>query len=451
MTRRGIDTAGRRGAGVVRRPRGRAAVCVTVLALAVSMGAGATSSSIAASAGRRTASATTTGGSPPCVSHVYKAITRRPTARMTRHALPHRLVVRLDAAARASFRQAATPGAIVGVRTPRGTWTKAYGVADPATGRPMAVGMHTRIGSVTKTFTGTVLLQLAQQGRLSLDDPVAKYVAGVPNGRIVTLRQLADMTSGIASYTMDSAFTDLYFAHPRRTFYADHLIDIGLAHSPIFAPGERFDYSNTNFLLLGKVIEKVTGQRLGAVFARMVFRPLALHHTSWPGPSTAMPRPYAQGFTLQGDAATPQSPSNATHWNPSWGGAAGEMISNMSDLLTYGRALGTGRGLLRPVTQAERLRSFPGSAGYGIAMGCSEAWVGHTGELPGYNTSVFYDTTTDTTVIVQANSDIASGDCPESPTLSDDPGTLVCSAPATRMFVALSTALGHTFVPPPLR
>jgi D-alanyl-D-alanine carboxypeptidase len=157
------------------------------------------------------------------------------------------------------------------------------------------------------------------------------------------------------------------------------------------------------------------------------------------------------GFTLQGDTATPDHPSNATHWNPSWGGAAGEIISDMSDLLTYGRALGTGQGLLRPVTQAERLRSFPGEAGYGIAMGCVDGWVGHTGELPGYNTSLFYDTTTDTTVVVQANSDIASGDCPQSPTLSDDPRTLVCSAPATRIFVALSTALGHTFTPPPLQ
>ena len=121
----------------------------------------------------------------------------------------------------------------------------------------------------------------------------------------------------------------------------------------------------------------------------------------------------------------------------------------MDDLLTYGRALGTGQGLVDAATQAERLRSFPGSAGYGIAMGCANGWVGHTGELPGYNTSVFYDTTSDTTVIVQANSDIASGSCPDSPTLTDDPHQSVCSSPATRVFVGLSIALGHPFTPPP--
>jgi D-alanyl-D-alanine carboxypeptidase len=393
----------------------------------------------------------TAAGGHRCVPHVYKTIGARPTPRMMRHALPRRLVARLDTAARASLKQASTPGAIVGVRSPKGTWTRAYGLANPMTGRPMAVGMHTRVGSVTKTFTGTVLLQLAQQHRLSLDDPISAYVRGVPNGSRVTLRMLADMTSGVASYTASEAFTDTYFAHPYRVFDADRLIAIGLADSPVFAPGARFDYSNTNTLLLGKVIEKVTGERLGRVFRRRIFRPLGLGDTTWPGNRGALPRPYALGFTLQGDTATPDHPSNATHWNPSWGGAAGEIISDMSDLLTYGRALGTGQGLLRPVTQAERLRSFPGEAGYGIAMGCVDGWVGHTGELPGYNTSLFYDTTTDTTVVVQANSDIASGDCPQSPTLSDDPRTLVCSAPATRIFVALSTALGHTFTPPPLQ
>ena len=118
-------------------------------------------------------------------------------------------------------------------------------------------------------------------------------------------------------------------------------------------------------------------------------------------------------------------------------------------LAIYGRALGTGQGLLGHLAQAERLRSFPRPAGYGIAMGCIDGWVGHTGELPGYNTSVFYDTTTDATVVVQANSDMASGDCPESPVPTDDPRDAVCSSPATRIFVALSTALGHTFTPLP--
>ena len=111
-----------------------------------------------------------------CVTDVDKVIATKPTGAMTTASLPADLVAKLDEAARLSFREAAAPGAIVGVRTPAGTWTAAYGKADPAAGTPMAVGMHTRIGSVTKTFTGTVIMQLAEAGKLSLDDPIEKYV-----------------------------------------------------------------------------------------------------------------------------------------------------------------------------------------------------------------------------------------------------------------------------------
>jgi D-alanyl-D-alanine carboxypeptidase len=123
----------------------------------------------------------------------------------------------------------------------------------------------------------------------------------------------------------------------------------------------------------------------------------------------------------------------------------------MDDLLTYGRALGTGQGLLDPDTQEERLRSIPGAAGYGIAFGCIDGWVGHTGELPGYNTTVYYHAASDSTVVVQTNSDIASGNCADSPTLANDPRDSVCSSPATRIFAAVTEALGHKFTPLPAK
>lgn len=360
--------------------------------------------------------------------------------------LPDDLVATLDAAARAAFPEAAAPGAIVGVQTPQGTWTAAYGEADPFTGAPMEVGMYTRIGSVTKTFTGTVIMQLAEQGRLSLDDPVSMYVPDIPNGDRITLRMLADMTSGLASYTRSTVFTDVLFSKPETVWTPEQVLQIGLDESPIFEPGAEFDYSNTNTVLLGFVIEKVTGEPVEDVFRELIFEPLGLQGTSWPAGSIEIPSPHPQGYTLQGNAATPGNPSNATNWNPSWAWTSGELISRMEDLLVYGRALGTGRGLLSEASQAERLRSFPGAAGYGIGAGCSGGWVGHDGELPGYNTSVYYDTTSDTTIIVQVNSDIPSGDCPQDvPTLVDNPGQPVCSSPAPRMLVALSTALGHPF------
>jgi len=386
-----------------------------------------------------------------CVGDIRQVVVRMATPVMMKATLPKDLTAKVDTAAQASFAKALTPGAVVGVRTPEGTWTASYGMADPKAGRPMTVATHTRIGSVTKTFTGTVIMRLSQDHKLSLDDPIEKYVSGVPNGNSITLRQLANMTSGIASYTRSAKFTDTYFAKPETVFTPDQLLKVGIAASPLFPPGAQFDYSNTNTILLGMVIEKVTGKPVAEAFDAMVFKPLKLLNTSWPGQSTKMPEPYAEGFTLQGNFAKPDAPSNATFWNPAWGWTAGELISNMDDLLTYGRALGTGQGLLNPDTQEERLKSIPGAAGYGIAIGCIDGWVGHTGELPGYNTTVYYHAASDITVVVQTNSDIASGNCAESLTLANDPRESVCSSPATRIFVAVTEALGHKFTPLPAR
>ncbi len=425
----------------------RRAIAAAALTLALVAASGCTG------AGRAPTGGTTPSVNSPaaaaCVKDIPAVIARTATPGADTGTLPDAVASALEAAADTGFAQAAAPGAVVAVRTPEGTWIKTYGVADPSKKTPMKAGVHTRIGSITKTFTGTLLMQLAEQGRLSLDDPISHYVPKVPNGDRITLRQLANMTSGVASYTRSERFTDRYFAKPQTVFSPEELLAVGLAESPLFEPGAKFDYSNTNTILLGMVIEKVTEQPVEKVMAAQILRPLGMTQTVWPGESTALPTPYAQGFTLQGVHATPEAPSNATHWNPAWGWTAGELISTIDDLLVYGRALGTGQGLLDATSQTERLSSFPGAAGYGIGMGCVDGWVGHTGELPGYNTSLFYDTTTDTTIAVQTNSDISSGDCPaDTPTLPDNSRDLSCSSPATRIFVALTKALGHPFVMP---
>ncbi|WOP18660.1 serine hydrolase domain-containing protein [Raineyella sp. LH-20] len=373
---------------------------------------------------------------------------RTPSARATA-VMPAETAAALDAAAAEGLTAAATSGAVVAVRSPQGTWTKAYGVADPTTKAPMTTDVHQRIGSVTKTFTGTLVLQLAQQGKLTLDDPISTYVPGVPNGKDVTLRMLLTMTSGIASYTLDQAFTDKLFADPQRTWTPDELLAVGLALPPQFAPGAKFDYSNTNTILLGKVIEKVTGKPYADVLTEQVLLPLGLSTTSMPSASDSLPAPHASGFTLQGTPDGSTTPINTTDWNPTWAWTAGQMVSSVDDLLVYGRALGTGQGLLDTTAQVDRLSSFPGTAGYGLAVGCIDGWVGHTGELPGYNTTLFYDTTNDTTVVVLANSDIPSGGCTASKTLPDTPKGLPCMDPAVRIFTAVSAATGHAFTPNP--
>lgn len=367
-------------------------------------------------------------------------------------AMPLQVATKIDAAAQAGFAAAAAPGAIVAVQSPEGLFIRAYGVADPATGSPMTTDLHHRVGSITKPFTATIIMQLVADGTISLDDPISRYVDDVANGDEITIRMLADMTSGVSSYTLDERWQDEYFSHPERTWDPDDLVEIGLALEPRdFAPGTAFDYSNTNTVLLGKVIEKVTNGPYEDALTDRILIPLGLTQTVFPGGSAAFPEPHSQGFTLQGGHGTPDDPANATNWNPSWGWTAGELISNVTDLLRFGRAEATGAGLLPPVAQIIRLTSFrefngPGAGGYGIGWGCQNGWVGHAGELPGYNSSMFYSTDDDITVITMTNSDIPSGDC-AADTLVDNPTDLVCSSPATRIFTSIADALGTPFAP----
>lgn len=385
-----------------------------------------------------------------CVSDPAAVVAR--TSDLPTTAMSADLTATIDTAAQAGFAQAAAPGAIVAVQSPAGLFLKAYGVADPATGAPMTTDMYQRVGSVTKTFTATLILQLAADGELSLDDPVSKYIPGVTNGDEVTIRMLADMTSGISSYTRDDAWQNIYFTESYRVWSLDELMKIGLALKPQdFAPGTAFDYSNTNTIILGKIIEDVTGESYQRVLSERILTPLAMSQTSYPADSAAYPEPHPQGFTLQGGHGTPEHPANTTDWNPSWGGTAGELISSAPDLLRFARAEATGAGLLPAEQQIERLRSFrefngPGNGGYGLGWGCENGWVGHAGELPGYNTSMFYSTSGDVSVITMTNSDIPSGAC-EARTLTDNPTDLECSSPATRIFTSIAAALDIPFAP----
>ncbi|MFB2598156.1 serine hydrolase domain-containing protein [Herbiconiux sp. P17] len=432
-------------------------VSAAVLAAGALLLTGCTTPAPAAPSGSAAASTPASADVSTCVTDPDAAIAAGKTALPTGE-LPAELVSTLDAAAQQAFDLGATPGAIVGVQTPEGRWTKAYGLADPAAGTPMAVGMHTRIASLTKMYTGTILLQLVQEGKLSLDDTIDQYVDGIPNGDSITLAQLADMTSGVNTYTSNQDFITQYFADPTAAYTPDALIAATVEVSPAGDPGQQFLYSNGNTVILGEAIEKVTGHAFADELQERILGPLELTSTVWPGESAAMPEPFARGFTLNGDAATPTNPTDSTDWNPSWAWTAGEIISTTDDMLTMGRALGTGRGILDDATQKVRLESFldpsqsppaPGAGGYGLAMGCGQGWVGHAGELSGYNSTMFYDTATDTTVVVQTNSDIASGGCENSPTLQDDPGDDICQVSAVRIFVALSGLLGQTYQPPP--
>ncbi len=315
-------------------------------------------------------------------------------------------VQKLDAAITKIMKQTGMPGLNVGLWMPgRGVYEKSFGIADQQTGTPMKSDLYSRIGSVTKTFTVTGVLQLVDQGKAGLDDPVSRYVSGVPGGNSVTLRQLAEMRSGLFDYTTDEKWLAGVRADPHRTYTPRQLVDVAFRHPPNFEPGAKWQYSNTNTVLLGMLIEEVSGQSLADYLREHVFAPLELNDTSLPGDS-AMPDPHAHGYT---DFTPKGTVADATNWNPSWAWAAGGVISDLDDLHTWAPALADGRLLTRE-TQAERLRTLPiegvPGASYGLGILDFNGWLGHNGELPGYETIAARLPAEKATLVVLVNSDI---------------------------------------------
>ena len=323
------------------------------------------------------------------------------------------------------------PGAIARVITPDGTWTGSTGTASGAGSAAPAADDHTRIGSLTKTMTATILLQLVGEKKVSLDDPISQYVPGLPNGD-ATLRQVADMTSGIPSYTLDPQITQTYLDDPSRPWTPAELLD-GVRTLPAsFPTGTGWQYSNSNYIALGQMIEKVTGEPLATVFQKRIFDPLGMTQSSYPS-GTALPAPSLSGVTAQG--ATGSTTRDATHFTPTFAGAAGQVVSTMDDMTRWAHALFTGDGVLTPAMETVRRDSILTSpapnndtSGYGIGIGRRDGWWGHDGDIPGYTTTVFHNDAHDVTVIVLVGSDI------------EGPGS--SKAPAPDVFARLVVALG---------
>lgn len=325
------------------------------------------------------------------------------------------LTARLDKAIEDVRKQAGIPGLVVGLWMPgKGRYVRATGVADKVTGEPMTTDGFVRIGSETKTFTVTALLKLVDDGKIGLDDPISKYIAGVPNGQNITLRHLAEMRSGLFPYTDDEDFQHDLLSDPSRFFTPHEVLAYGYKHKNTFDPGAQFQYSNSNLILLGIVVEKVSGHRLVDVLEKRVFRPAKLNHTLLPdGPE--FPEPHPRGYTNQ--TLTGQV-TDSTDWNPSWAWAAGGMISDLEDLRRWAKIVATGE-LLSPETQAQRLKflptGFPGT-GYGLGIMNSGGWIGHNGSIPGYETVTVYLPSQKATLVLMLNTDITTqGMEPSSP------------------------------------
>ncbi|MGR4883261.1 serine hydrolase domain-containing protein [Streptomyces sp. LARHCF249] len=317
------------------------------------------------------------------------------------------VAAKLDAAIQRVLREAQVPGVIVGLWAPgKGSYVRTFGVADKATGSPMETDFNIRIGSETKTFTVTALLELVDQGKLALDDTIGKYVSGVPNGDRITLRELAGMRSGLFNYSLDADFGKALTAGPTRPFTPQQLLDYSFKHPVQFEPNAKWQYSNTNLILLGLVVEKVGGKPIQEFIRQEVLEPAGLRKTVFPT-DAHFPDPHPRGYT--DDTTSGGKIVDATDWDPSWAWAAGAMISDLMDLRSWARTLATGT-LLKPETQAERLKTtsingIPG-AGYGLGIFNIQGWIGHNGSLPGYETLTVYLPEAQATMVVLLNTDV---------------------------------------------
>ncbi|MFJ5591726.1 serine hydrolase domain-containing protein [Streptomyces noursei] len=297
------------------------------------------------------------------------------------------------------------PGAFARVDDDAGTWTGAAGFADTATGRRHTADQHFRAASNTKPFIATVLLQLAAEGRLDLDDTADDWLPGRVrghghDGRTITLRQLLNHTSGIFNHTDDPVFRERsagagFPAHRYDTHRPEDLVAVAMQHPPTNAPGGPPHYSNTNYVLAGMVIEKATGHPYAHEVTRRILRPLGLTETSFPGTDPTLPAPHPVGYSRLHDPAPNAPVRDATEQDMSWLGAAGEIISTTRDLNRFHRALLGGR-LLPPAQMAELRRTVPAGEGYAFGLGvdavelsCGTTVLGHTGRTNGSLSAMF--------------------------------------------------------------
>jgi D-alanyl-D-alanine carboxypeptidase len=293
------------------------------------------------------------------------------------------------------------PGVVAQAKDRQGAWGAVSGVGDIRTERPRSVHDRYRVGSITKTFVATVVLQLEAEGRLSLDDTVEQWLPGLVlghghDGRGITLRQLLNHTSGIHDYSDDETFRrtyalkDGFFEHRYDTLSPHELVRVAMRHEPEFEPGTSWSYSNTNYVLAGLVIEKATGNPYGDEIRHRIIEPLNLRATTVPGTSARMPHPSSRAYGKL--ALTDTGPTyDVTEINPSVAHAAGEMISDSGDLNRFYSALLTG-GLL-PARQLAAMRTtveegMPPRVGYGLGimkleLDCGRTVWGHSGGIRG--------------------------------------------------------------------
>jgi D-alanyl-D-alanine carboxypeptidase len=367
------------------------------------------------------------GGAVACVTGFSSSCTRQRAS-----ALKPIDQAELQTMVETTAKELMIPGAVVLLRTPQGEFTVTYGTTLLGAANPPSADTHFRIASNTKTMTAALIVRLAQENKLSLDDPVSKYVSDVPDGDKITITELLNMRSGLYSYDDNPEFSAALERDPTKVWSPAEVLAIAFKHPPYFPPGTDFHYSNTNYVLLGLIAEKIEGKSLASYFEDRLFGPLGMKDTLLPdSTSNTLPEPYSHGYLYGGcsfrnltDKPYPPDiqaavkagtlkPDDCTAQNPSYATAAGGVISTARDLATWIQALVGGK-VLNADYQRRWLNSLQPEVaskpegqkyGYGISQfswGPNTIYF-HGGEMPGFNSKISYDPTNQLTLIIWTN------------------------------------------------
>ncbi len=298
------------------------------------------------------------------------------------------------------------PGIIAGAWVPgRGIWINTTGKSDLVTGVNIQEYEKVRIADITKTFTATIILQLVDEGVISLDDFLDQIITtNVPNADKITIKHLCNMTSGLFNYSDDSAFVATLANDPLKKWDPQELINIAVSHPAYSAPGLEWHYSNTNYIVLGLVVEQIIGVSLENVIDERIFEPFKFTSSSFP----LFPNftgEYSHGYLPLGPDSLLE---DFTLFDPSSTWAAGGIVSNLFDLHDWSKILATG-ALLTDSIQSLRMDWKDANSltdpylFYGLGLMNEGNFIGYYGEIPGYEASMFYLFSEDASIVVLTN------------------------------------------------
>ena len=297
------------------------------------------------------------------------------------------------------------PGMIISItKGDKVIYEKSKGLANIDTKAPMVTDLRFRIGSLTKTFTCTVILQLVDEKKLTLDESIEKNFTNLPNAKNITIRMLGDMTSGLYNYSEAKEFDDSMQAYPKKLWKPEELVEVSVRNGTYFEPGKGWHYSNTNTTLLGMIIEKITGNSLPGEIKSRITDKLGMKNTDFP----EVPKiwgSHPEGYGEDDGTWVYPLVDVTTKYNPSWGWAAGAMVSTIEDLKIYLKALAEGTMISKEL-MAERMKPGLERDGLKYCFGMfilGDMYIGHNGSYPGFHNISVHSPKTGITAIIFYN------------------------------------------------